>query len=82
MTTKKAPDGALYKDVEYIREKVDLIESRLERNYVTKDELLLLKQECLAKIESLDVVKKLVYGIVALIVTGVFSALLSLVIIK
>jgi hypothetical protein len=72
----------LEKDIAYIKETVVAIERKLESQYVTKDELMLLRQECLAKIEPLDQVKKKVDTIVMLILTGVIGALLSLVISK
>jgi hypothetical protein len=58
----------LCKDIAYIKEKIIVIEEKLEQNYVTQDEF--------------DPIKKIVYGLVALILTGVVGALLGLVILK
>jgi hypothetical protein len=58
----------LCKDVEFIKSEVVEIKSKLEGNYVTKDEF--------------DPIRKIVYGMVSLILVGVVGALLGLVIIK
>lgn len=53
-------------DIKYIRRDLDKIIEKLDRNYVTKAEF--------------APVQKIVYGMVALILTGVVVALLALVI--
>jgi hypothetical protein len=58
----------LCKDIQYIKEKVTGIEVKLERDYITKEEF--------------DPIKKVVYGLVGLILTGVVGALIGLVIVK
>lgn len=56
------------KDIEYIKTDVKDIKDKLESHYVTTEEF--------------DPIKKIVYGIVALVLTGVVGALLALVIRK
>lgn len=58
----------LISDVDYIKHKVDLIEGNLESNYVT--------------IDQFTPVKNIVYGLVGLILSTVFVALIGLIIIK
>jgi ABC-type phosphate transport system permease subunit len=53
-------------DINYIRQSVDEVKANLQGNYVTKDQF--------------DPVKKLVYGLVGLILTAVVVGVLSLVI--
>lgn len=55
-------------DVKYIKEKVDRIENRLDKDYVT--------------IDQFTPVKNIVYGMVGLILTSVMVALITLVINK
>ena len=52
-------------DIEYIKTKLASIERKLENNYVSHDEF--------------EPVKKLVYGLVTLILTAVIGALVALV---
>lgn len=61
-------DGQLLSDVSSIKEKVFSIESKLEKNYVTREEF--------------EPIKKIVYGLVALILSSVVIALGSLIIQK
>ena len=60
----------LQKDVQYMREKLDELSDKLDNKYVTQDEFK-------AKIEPMS---KIVYGIVAVILTTVVGALLGLVV--
>jgi len=67
MNTKELIEIAgLAKDITYIKGEVTDIKNKLEESYVTKDEF--------------DPIKKVVYGLVGLILTGVVGALLALVI--
>ena len=72
--SKKLPEDSettvalIAKDVEYIKKDVGDIKERLEKSYVTREEF--------------DPIKKLVYGIVGLVLTGVVGALLTLIIRK
>lgn len=52
-------------DISYIKSDISDIKSKLEKDYVTRPEL--------------DPIKKIVYGLVGLILTGVVGALLALV---
>lgn len=61
-------DGQLSSDILYIKTKVETIEQKLEKNYVTHEEF--------------QPVKNLVYGLVGLILTSVILALVALVIVK
>jgi hypothetical protein len=53
-------------DVKYLKEKIDNIDRKLDAQYVTQDEF--------------DPIRKLVYGIVGLILTAVVGALISVVV--
>lgn len=53
-------------DVTYLKEKIDTIDKKLDAQYVTQDEF--------------DPIRKLVYGIVGLILTAVVGALISIVV--
>ena len=72
--SKKLPEDSettvalIAKDVEYIKKDVGDVKERLEKSYVTREEF--------------DPIKKLVYGIVGLVLTGVVGALLTLIIRK
>jgi hypothetical protein len=76
----KSPNGLetkiaisnLQKDVQYMREKLDELSDKLDEKYVTQDEFK----------AKFDPISKIVYGIVAIIVTTVVGALLSVVINK
>lgn len=63
---KAKADGQLTSDILYIKEKVDNIETKLQSNYITKEEF--------------APVKQLVYGMVSLILVAVVGALVTLVI--
>jgi len=68
---KKSPEvqlAEMAKDISYIRGEVTEIKQKLEDDYVTKAEF--------------DPIKKIVYGVVGIILTGVIVALLGLVVIK
>lgn len=56
------------KDIEYIKLELQNITEKLEKNYVERTEF--------------EPIKRLVYGVVSLILTSVIIALLALVIIK
>ena len=60
--------AVMARDVKYIRGEVKEIKERLDDQYVTKTEF--------------DPIKKVVYGIIALILTAVVGALVGLVLIK
>lgn len=55
-------------DISYIKKSIDDMNSRLDRHYVTKDEF--------------DPIKKLVYGMVALVLSGIVTAVMTLVVKK
>jgi hypothetical protein len=57
--------AVLKNDIKYLTDKVDEISSKLDYKYVTQDEF--------------DPIKKIVYGLVALILTAVIGAVVSLV---
>jgi hypothetical protein len=63
---KKVSLDRLDEKVNNIKETVTKIDIRLEKDYITKDEF--------------DPIKKIVYGTVAILLTGVIVALLALVI--
>lgn len=67
-TGDKTSIALIAKDIEYIKTDVKDIKDKLESHYVTNEEF--------------DPIKKIVYGIVALVLTGVVGALLALVIRK
>jgi len=71
LETKIAIAG-LQKDVLYMRDKLDELGEKLDKKYVTQDEFK-------AKLEPMS---KIVYGLVAVILTTVVGALLSVVINK
>jgi len=56
------------KDVDYIKRDVMEIKAKLEADYVTREEY--------------EPIKKIVYGMVSIILTAVFVALVGLVIVK
>jgi hypothetical protein len=56
------------KDIEYIKGDVKEIKDKMEKNYITREEF--------------DPIKKIVYGIVTLVLSGVVVAILALVIKK
>lgn len=58
----------LQKDVQYIRDTVQKIETNLEADYITRIEF--------------EPIKKIVYGLIALVLTMVLGAVLSLIIRK
>ncbi|MBU0847062.1 hypothetical protein KKH23_07700 [Patescibacteria group bacterium] len=55
-------------DITYIKKEVEDISEKLEDNYITRQEF--------------DPVKKVVYGIIAIILTSVMAALVALVVLK
>lgn len=57
--------AVMQRDIKYLTEKVNEISDKLDEKYVTQDEF--------------DPIKKIVYGIVALILTAVVGAIVSLV---
>jgi hypothetical protein len=63
---------SLQKDVVYMRDKLDELSEKLDEKYVTQDEFK-------AKLEPMS---KIVYGLVAVILTTVVGALVSVVINK
>lgn len=71
MAQRKTPNGGvdikvIQNDVGYIRDDVKEIKYSLQQNYVTKDQF--------------DPVRKIVYGLVGLILVAVVGALLALVV--
>lgn len=64
----KVSMAIMAKDVEFIKNEVTDIKSKLEGHYVTKEEF--------------DPVKKIVYGIITAVLLAVLGALLGLVILK
>ena len=65
-TNIKTTIALMSRDISYIKDEVKNISKRLEDDYVTKD--------------AFDPVKRIAYGLVGLIVSGVILALLGLVI--
>lgn len=62
-----AKDAALLaKDIEYIKAQVNQINMKLDENYVTQDEF--------------DPIKKIVYGMVSVILLAVLGAIVALVV--
>jgi hypothetical protein len=55
----------IQKDVEYIKEKVDGVDQKVSTHYVSREEF--------------EPIKKIVYGLVGLILAAVVGALISLV---
>lgn len=68
MVTDETNIALLQKDVGYIKESVQRIEGTLEGNYVTRIEF--------------EPIKKVVYGLVALILVAVVGAVIALVVKK
>lgn len=64
--------AVIARDVASVKETVKSIEAKLEKNYVTKDELGLLEVQ-------FKIVQRLVYGVVGLILVAVVTALIGLV---
>jgi|WetSurSiteA1Bulk_404760.scaffolds.fasta_scaffold12101_2 hypothetical protein len=64
--------AGLQKDIVYMREKIDEMNDKMDDKFVTQDEFK----------AKFDPISKIVYGIVAIIVTTVVGALLSVVINK
>jgi valyl-tRNA synthetase len=69
-------------NIEKIRGDIADINRKLEMNYPTKAEVELVKQELQSKIDSYEIVRKLVYGMVITILTGVLGVILNLVLKK
>lgn len=61
-------NALMQRDIAYIREDVKAIKNALNQNYVTKDQF--------------DPVKKVVYGLVSLILIAVIGAIMTLVLRK
>ena len=59
-------------DMASVKKMVGDINNKLDANYVTKDEMKLMEQK-------LDLIQKIVYGVIALILTAVVGAVVSLV---
>ena len=68
MTKQNISIALLNQKVDYVIEKVTKIEDKLDGDYVTREEF--------------DPIKKVVYGLVSLILTAVVVALISLVLRK
>jgi hypothetical protein len=64
--------AGLQKDIQYMREKIDEMNEKMDKTFVTQDEFK----------AKFDPISKIVYGIVAIIVTTVMGALLGVVINK
>lgn len=56
----------LQKDLSYMKEKLDSVDMKISQHYVSKEEF--------------EPIKKIVYGLVGLILVGVVGALLALVV--
>lgn len=56
----------LQKDVSYIKDKVNAVEKKMDDQYVSKVEF--------------EPIKRLVYGMVGLVLTSVFAAIIALVV--
>ena len=67
----------LSNDIKYVKETIDKCYKKLDEEYLTKDEITILKKDTDNKIDLLktefSLVQKLVYGLIALILTGVIS---------
>lgn len=59
-------------DMASVKKMVGDINNKLDANYVTKDAMKLMEQK-------LDLIQKIVYGVIALILTAVVGAVVSLV---
>lgn len=66
--TKSGDIGIIQKDIEYIKRDVSEIKQKLDKDYVTKEEF--------------DPVRKVVYGLISVILLAVVGALVGLVVIK
>ena len=60
-------------DITQVKEMVNKINNRLENNYVTKDQLQVLQTK-------FEVVQRIVYGMVSIILVAFLTALVSLII--
>jgi hypothetical protein len=71
----------LVSDVKIIKETIDKCYAILKEDYYTKDEIQILKNETDNEVEKmriqLELVQKIVYGLVGLILTGVAGGMLS-----
>jgi len=69
-------------ELKYIKEAVDDIRKRQERDYATKAEVARVQEQLKNTVNIKDFVpvRKIVYGMVSLILTSAFLALISLVI--
>jgi hypothetical protein len=56
----------LNRDIQYIREKITEINTKLEQRYITREEF--------------EPIKKIVYGVVGIMLTGMVVALIALII--
>lgn len=69
--TKDQVDLALISaDLKQVKETVESINHKLESNYVTKDELKLVQVQ-------LELIQKIVYGVVGLILTAVIGSVVA-----
>lgn len=64
--TQETKIALIAKDIGYMKEKLDTVDSKLNSHYVTKEEF--------------EPIKKIVYGLVSLILIAVVGAVVSLVI--
>lgn len=67
-TTDESDLAVMANDIKYIREDILDIKRKLENEYITRQEF--------------DPVKKIVYGIIGVVLTGVLGSLLGLIILK
>lgn len=72
---KDNSNAVIVTEIKNLQKQVDRIETKLDKDYVTQDELKL-------RDERISLLQKIVYGIVSLILTGVFLALINLVVKK
>lgn len=65
----------LNQKVDFLTQEIHEIRAKLEKDYVTQDQLQILKND-------FTPIKRIVYGIVSMILISVFGAMIALVIIK
>jgi len=75
MTEKGIKLAVMQNDIGYIKEAVGDIKTKLESNYVTKNEFKTLEAK-------MNPVRKIVYGFVGLVLTAVCIAMIGMVIVR
>ena len=65
--------AVMQNDMGYIKHMIEQVDSKLDKNYVTKEEFL-------AKTQKYDIAVKVVFGLVGFILVAVLGAVINLVI--